>query len=119
MIRVAVAAAIVAVAGGAAAVLSRRQRAAGAVVSRYPSFVDPGRVGLPDGGIVVFVDPACGSCAGVIEVVAATGLAAAIVDVTIDTWPGVGDVPATVEIGADGVVRRGWIGPLPPGALTP
>ena len=87
-------------------------------MARFPSFVDPARVGLPGGGIVVFVDPACGSCAGVIEVVAASGLAAAIVDVTMDRWPDVGDVPATVEIGPDGVVGRGWLGPLPPGALT-
>lgn len=117
MIRLAVAAGIAAAAGGVAWWLNRRQQM-GSSLGPCPSSIDLDRVGLPGGGVVVFVDAGCRSCEAAVAEVRASGLPHVVVDdVAGRARFGVREVPTTVEVGPDGVVRRGWIGPLPPGAL--
>src|SRR5687767_10846285 len=102
-----VAAGIVACAGAVAYVLGRRQQAGRQpVFGRLPSALDPAPLGLADGGIVVFVDPGCSSCAGVLGQVEASGRPFAAIDVVLDPSHGVRDVPATLVVAADGTVTR-------------
>lgn len=117
MIRVVVAAAIVLLAALVASVLSRRQRKRD-VLARFPSSIDLADVGLPRGGVVVFVERACRGCDKALEEVRRSGRPYAIVDgPDARARYGVQEIPTTVEVGTDGVVTRGWLGPLPPGAL--
>ena len=118
MTRLAIALAIALVAGGVAWWLSRRQREV-VPLGRYPSSVDLAAVGLPRGGVVVFVDRGCRACASALEEVRRSGRPFTVVDSPDERARlGVVDVPTTLEVGPDGVVRRGWVGAIPSGALS-
>ena len=116
MTRLALAGGIVLAAALVAWVVSRRQPSS-AGAGLYPSWVDAAAVGVPSGGVVVFSEPGCRSCEGVVEQVRGSGQPHAVVSTPEGRARfGVRDVPTTVVVAADGTVSRGWLGPLPPGA---
>jgi hypothetical protein len=116
-VRLAVAAVIVLIALVVARWLGRRPRF-GSPLTQVPGSVPIDDLGLPGGGLVVFVDPGCASCAAAVEEVRASGRPFVVVSAP-DTRRrlGVRELPTTIDVGADGIVTRGWIGPLPPGVL--
>jgi glutaredoxin len=69
-------------------------------------------------GVVAFVSPGCRSCAAALATVEASGHPYAVVDEAgARRAAGVTEVPTVVEVDGDGVVLRGWVGPLPAGAF--
>ena len=117
MIQIVVAALIVAVAAAVAFVLNRRERHGRPVGTAVPTHVDAARLGLARGGVLVFIDPTCTSCAAVVDTVKASGLPHAVVDVTDNPEHGVRDVPMTLLITGEGEVTKAWLGGLPADAL--
>ena len=117
MIRILAAAGIGLAAGGVAWLLSRRQRATG-VAGAFPSHIVFAEVGLAGPGVVVFVDPGCRSCEAAVAEVRRSGRPYVVVDdAALRRRYRVEGVPTVLDVAADGVVARGWVGPVPPGAL--